>query len=69
MEGHALIDMADLATVLHGAESVIVITEKEGEVILNYSPDMNQMEVLDLLALVTSQFYEIADEGDTPTLQ
>lgn len=66
MERYALIDMADMATVLEGAESVIVITEKEGEVILNYSHDLNQMEVLDLLALVTSQFYEIADEGDTP---
>jgi predicted transcriptional regulator len=66
MERYALIDIADMATVLEGAESVIVITEKEGEVILNYSHDLNQMEVLDLLALVTSQFYEIADEGDTP---
>lgn len=69
MEGHALIDMADMATVLQGAESVIVITEKAGEVVLNYSPDMSQMEVLDVLALVTSEFYAIADEGDTPTLQ
>lgn len=65
MERHALIDMADMAAVLDGAESVIVITEKEGEVILNYSHEMEQMEVLDLLALVTSQFYEIADEGDS----
>jgi len=66
MEGYSLIDLTDMATVLEGAESVIVITENEGEVILNYSHDLNQMEVLDLLALVTSQFYEIADEGDTP---
>jgi len=65
MERHALIDMADMAAVLDGAESVIVITEKEGEVILNYSHEMDQMDVLDLLALVTSQFYEIADEGDS----
>lgn len=68
MEGYSLIDLTDMATVLEGAESVIVITENEGEVILNYSHDLNQMEVLDLLALVTSQFYEIADEGDTPPL-
>ena len=66
MEGYSLIDLTDMAAVLEGAESVIVITENEGEVILNYSHDLNQMEVLDLLALVTSQFYEIADEGDTP---
>ena len=52
MERYALIDIADMATILEGAESVIVITEKEGEVILNYSHDLNQMEVLDLLALV-----------------
>lgn len=66
MEGYSLIDLTNMATVLEGAESVIVITENEGEVTLNYSHDLNQMEVLDLLALVTSQFYEIADEGDTP---
>ena len=66
MEGYSLIDLTDMATVLEGAQSVIVITENEGEVILNYSHDLNQMEVLDLLALVTSEFYEIADEGDTP---
>lgn len=69
MEGHTLIDMKDMATVLDGADSVIVITEKGSEVVLNYSHNMSEMEVLDLLALVTSEFYEIADEGDTPTLQ
>lgn len=60
-----MITIEDLATVLDGAESVIVITEKAGDVILNYSQEMNQMEVLDILALVTSQFYEVADEGDS----
>ena len=60
-----MITIEDLATVLDGAESVIVITEKAGDVVLNYSQEMNQMEVLDILALVTSQFYEVADEGDS----
>ena len=60
-----MITIEDLATVLDGAENVIVITEKAGDVVLNYSQEMNQMEVLDILALVTSQFYEVADEGDS----
>jgi hypothetical protein len=59
-------ELEKLATVLDGAESIIVITETKGEVALTYSQDMNDMEVLDLLAMVTSGFYEIAEEGDSP---
>ena len=60
-----MIDKTDLETVLDGADSVIVITEKNGEIHLSFNQEMDQMEVLDLLALVTSQFYEVADEGDS----
>ena len=59
-------ELEKLATVLEGAESIIVITETNGEVALTYSQDMDDMEVLDLLAMVTSGFYEIAEEGDSP---
>tara|TARA_R110000782_G_scaffold69277_2_gene139422 strand:- start:1461 stop:1655 length:195 start_codon:yes stop_codon:yes gene_type:complete len=59
-----LIDLENMESVLDGAENVIVITEKKGEVTLNYNHEMSQMEVLDILALVTSQFYEFADEDD-----
>lgn len=59
-------ELEKLATVLAGAESIIVITETKGEVALTYSQDMNDMEVLDLLAMVTSGFYEITEEGDSP---
>jgi len=59
-----LIDISDLDTVLDGAEHVIIITEKDGEIRLCFNQELDQMEVLDMLALVTSKFYEIADEGD-----
>lgn len=53
----------NLETVLEGAESIIIITEKEGEVRLTFNQELDEMEVLDILALVTSEFYEIAEEG------
>jgi hypothetical protein len=58
-----LIDITNLETVIDGAENVIIITEKNGEVHLSFNQELDQMEVLDLLALVTSQFYEVADDG------
>jgi len=58
-----LIDEANLETVLKDANSVVIITEKEGEVHLSFSQNMDEMEVLDILTLVTSEFYNIADEG------
>ena len=65
MEGYALKADTNLDTVLNEAESLIIITEKEGTVHLSFSQNMDEMAVLDILTLVTSEFYEIADEGDT----
>ena len=65
MEGYALRADTNLDTVLNEAESLIIITEKEGTVHLSFSQNMDEMAVLDILTLVTSEFYEIADEGDT----
>ena len=59
-------ELDKLEAVLKGAENVILITEKDGDVHLSFSQRLTEMEVLDILALVTSKFYEIADEGDTP---
>ena len=64
MEGYALRADINLDTVLNEAESLIIITEKEGTVHLSFSQNMDEMAVLDILTLVTSEFYEIADEGD-----
>jgi len=61
-----LIDKTTLETVLDGADNLIVITEKDGEVHLSFNQDLHEMEVLDILAMVTSKFYEIAEEGDSP---
>ena len=44
-------------------DNVIIITEKDGVVRLSFNQEMDEMEVLDILALVTSEFYNIADEG------
>ena len=51
---------------LKDANNVILITEKEGAIHLSFSQQLSEMEVLDILSIVTSRFYEIADEGDTP---
>jgi hypothetical protein len=63
LEGYALKEKVDLDTVVKDADSLIIITEKEGEVSLTFSQNMDEMEVLDLLAFITSEFYQIADEG------
>jgi len=68
LEGNTLTkrELDKLEAVLKDAENVILITEKDGDVHLSFSQRLTEMEVLDILALVTSKFYEIADEGDTP---
>jgi hypothetical protein len=63
LEGYTLKDETNLEAVLRNAESMILITEKNGEVHLSFSQELSEMEVLDILALVTSEFYNIADEG------
>jgi hypothetical protein len=59
-------ELENLEAVLNDADNIIVITETKGEVHLSFSQKLSEMEVLDILATVTSKFYEIADEGDTP---
>lgn len=55
-------ERARLDEVLEDADSVIVITETDGVVHLSFSQHLTEMETLDILALVTSKFYEIANE-------
>ena len=55
-------ELKELATVVDGADCTIIITEKDGEVSLGFSQHLSEMEVLDLLAVVTSTFYDIAEE-------
>jgi len=68
LEGYTLNnrELENLEAVLKDADNIIVITETRGEVHLSFSQKLSEMEVLDILATVTSKFYEIADEGDTP---
>ena len=64
MEGYTLIEETNLDTVLKDVDNIIIITEKEGVVRLTFNQELDEMEVLDILALVTSEFYTIADEGN-----
>jgi len=69
LEGNTLNkrELDKLETVLKGADSIIVITEKDSEIHLSFSQRLSEMEVLDILATVTSKFYEIAEEdGSNP---
>jgi|TARA_B110000977_G_C10733544_1_gene360040 hypothetical protein len=59
-----LIEDTNLDTVLKDVDNMIIITEKEGVVRLSFNQELDEMEVLDILALVTSEFYNIADEGN-----
>ena len=59
-------ELDNLEAELKDADNIIVITETLGEVHLSFSQKLSEMEVLDILATVTSKFYEIADEGDSP---
>jgi hypothetical protein len=56
---------AKLAKLIANADDILVITREDDNVFLSYSADLTEMEVLDMLALVTSEFYNIADEGNS----
>lgn len=58
-------ELDKLETVLKEADHIILITEKDGDINLSFSQHLDEMQVLDILALVTSKFYGIAEEGDS----
>lgn len=64
MEGYTLKEETNLADVINGADSVIVITEKDGNVVLTFSQNISELEVLDILSLVTSEFYLVASDNE-----
>ena len=57
--------LEELEKLIEDAESLLVITDKGKHVTLSYSENLSEMEVLDILALVTSTYYNIADEGNS----
>lgn len=61
------IEIEDLVNLIQESDNVILIVEQDDEVNMAYNDGMDEMECLDLLALVTSQFYEVAQEGDGTT--
>jgi hypothetical protein len=64
LEGYTLREVTNLADVIKDAEAVIVIVQKGEEVTLTFSENIGELEVLDILASVTSNFYNVASEGD-----
>jgi hypothetical protein len=67
LEGYTLNEreLEKLEAVLKDADNIIVITEKAGSIHLSFSQTLSELEALDLLAVVTSKFYEIAEEDGT----
>ena len=54
--------LESLDEIIEDADAIILITETDGQIHLSFSQNLSQMETLDLLSLVTSKFYEIAEE-------
>lgn len=53
-----------LAKIVKEADAVVVIAQKGEDVSLTFSPNLTELEVLDMLSLVTSEFYLVASEDD-----
>jgi hypothetical protein len=64
MERNTLMKMSDknLSEILEAAESMIVISMENDEMYLSFSDNLSEMEVLDILAITTNSFYEVAEE-------
>jgi hypothetical protein len=64
MERNTLMKMSDkdLSQILESAESMIVISMENDEMYLSFSDNLSEMEVLDILAITTNSFYEVAEE-------
>ena len=64
MERNTLMKMSDknLSEILESAESMIVISMENDEMYLSFSDNLSEMEVLDILAITTNSFYEVAEE-------
>tara|TARA_R110001606_G_scaffold243782_1_gene391579 strand:+ start:288 stop:482 length:195 start_codon:yes stop_codon:yes gene_type:complete len=52
----------NLSEILEAAESMIVISMENDEMYLSFSDNLSEMEVLDILAITTNSFYEVAEE-------
>ena len=52
----------NLSEILESAESMIVISMENDEMYLSFSDNLSEMEVLDILAITTNSFYEVAEE-------
>jgi Ni2+-binding GTPase involved in maturation of urease and hydrogenase len=64
LEGYALKPIENLGELVEDANAVILITEKDGNITLTFSQNIGELEVLDILSLVTSEFYLVASDNE-----
>jgi Ni2+-binding GTPase involved in maturation of urease and hydrogenase len=64
LEGYALKPIENLGELVKDANAVILITEKDGNITLTFSQNIGELEVLDILSLVTSEFYLVASDNE-----
>jgi predicted GTPase len=50
------------------ADSIIVIVERGERLEMAFTQNLTEMEVLDILAFTTAQFYEVAEGEEPPSL-
>ena len=58
-----LVDIESVEKLIKEADSLAIISVSGGSVYLSYSYDLDDLTTLDLLAYVTAQLYEAAEEG------
>lgn len=58
-----LVDVESIQKLIKEADSLVIVSVSDGSVYLSYSEDLDDMQTLDLMAYVTAQLYEAAEEG------
>jgi predicted GTPase len=58
----------DFDEMMDEADSIIVIVERGERLEMAFTQNLTEMEVLDILAFTTAQFYEVAEGEEPPSL-
>jgi predicted GTPase len=58
----------DFDEMMDEADSIIVIVERGERLEMAFTQNLTEMEVLDILAFTTTQFYEVAEGEEPPSL-
>jgi predicted GTPase len=68
LEGNTLNTGLDFDEMMDEADSIIVIVERGERLEMAFTQNLTEMEVLDILAFTTAQFYEVAEGEEPPSL-